>query len=80
MKEVSTKDKLVVFLYLLMRDDMAAGRVEELVREAERGVNQSQIFKEVDDIPVYSSLGAVRLTNGYLGNYAEELTERLKNK
>jgi len=32
--EVDYKDRLTCFLYLLMRDDLPAGKVEQIVREA----------------------------------------------
>lgn len=63
---IDIRSKLVEFLYLLMRDHVAFGKVESLVREAEISFNSG------DGINAYS--------NGYLALYAENLANRLTSK
>ena len=54
-------------LYTLLRDDIAPGRIEQLVQEVEK------VRKEGDVGPE----GFI-LTNPYLANYAKELIARLE--
>lgn len=61
MKSKVTKNKLTVFIYLLMRDEVTPGIVEKAVQDSENN----------KDYPI-------RLTNGHLARYAEEIAERLK--
>jgi hypothetical protein len=57
-----TEDTLIHFLYLLMRDKVPCGTVEELVMDVEEAYNK----------------GPVKfLTNGWLALYAENLANRL---
>lgn len=59
-----TVEPIVVLLYLLMRDDLPAGRLERLVCELE----QDRKFGS----------DGWKLSNGYLTGYAEELAERIR--
>jgi len=60
-KKILTKDKLTIFLYMLMRDHLPAGVVESIVQDVEK----------VED--------EARLCNGFLAEYAQQLTSRLKD-
>lgn len=59
---VDTKDPLVSFLYLLMRDALPVGEVEKLVQNCEDTGED-----HVDE-----------LSNGWLAKYAEDLASRLR--
>jgi hypothetical protein len=63
--KVNDTDPLVTFLYLLMRNDMSTGKVEELVREA-------TIVIDGDRESAFS--------NGYLAQYAQHLAKRLRKR
>lgn len=64
---VETRDPLVVFLYLLMRDEVVPGRVEHLVREALSAVENPSVIKPLP----------TRFSNGWLAMYAYDLRVRL---
>ncbi len=60
MKEHKTNKGLTAFLYLLMRDHVTPGKLEEILeRHLKRGAGFT-------------------LTNGYLGEYAEELANKIE--
>lgn len=60
--------RLITFLYLLLRDEMTAGGVESLVISVERTHHaQEEVGKS-----------AVEYSNKHLLSYAEELAGRLK--
>lgn len=59
---IESPDRLVAFLYDLLRDHLPAGEVEKLVRDAE--------VVSPENIAVY--------TNGYLARYAKDLADRLR--
>lgn len=60
---ISYSDPLTDFLYLLMRNELAAGKVEEMVREAINTAGKQECI----------------YTNGWLAQYAHNLAELLKN-
>lgn len=66
--EVNSNDRLVAFLYILMRDHMATGEVAEVVNmtslDAASGISTQQ------DEFLFS--------NGWLAKYAEDLANRLR--
>lgn len=59
---VRRTDALVSLLYDLARDDLPAGRLERLVRDAEKAARYDE----------------TRYSNPYLADYAESLAERLR--
>jgi hypothetical protein len=59
---VDSKDPLVGFLYILMRDHLPVGMVEGIMRD--------HVNVETDDVDNYS--------NGWLAEYAKDLSKRLK--
>lgn len=64
----TTSDPLVGFFYLLLRDGALAGTIEAAIREMER-----------DAAAANAGLGKpVVLTNGYIGQYAENLAARTR--
>ena len=61
--EINNKDRLVAFLYELMRDHLRVGEVERLVR------NQTKYDEYIE---------AYEFTNGWLANIAIDMAKRLK--
>ena len=61
---VNSHDKLVGFLYLLLRDYVPAGDIEEIMK---------QISKK-------ESSETYEFTNGYIASYAKNIQERLINE
>lgn len=61
--KVNDTDPLVTFLYVLMRDELPTGRVEDLMRQA------TLIIKGDGD---------VAFSNGFLARYAQHLAKRLR--
>jgi hypothetical protein len=61
MRKTPTNNALVTFLYLLMRDYLPAGRIEELVTESEKTLTE----------------GGALLSGAYVAAYAQELAGRL---
>jgi hypothetical protein len=59
--DVKIEGKLVAFLYDLLRDHLAPGTVEELVRDAEKSAESE----------------TVSYSNGWIARYAEDLARRL---
>ncbi len=60
--EVTSPDKLVSFLYTLMRDHLPAGVVEKiLVEDVERCAGKT-----------------IEYSNGYLASYAQDVANRLR--
>lgn len=58
----ATRDRLTVFLYLLMRDRLTPGEVAGLAMSCYEGDEE----------------GPTVLSNGYLGKFAEHLAKKLK--
>jgi len=65
--EVNSKDKLVQFLYILMRDHLPPGTVEGIIRD------------HVESLP-HRPASEIYFTNGWLAKYAEDIRDRLTNK
>lgn len=63
--EINDERRLVAFLYVLMRDHLTPGHVEEIMR--------SHI--EVGNRPLGEP---VMYTNGWLASYAQDLADRLE--
>jgi len=61
--DVTSRSKLVSFLYILMRDHLPAGEVEDIM------------LHDVDVLPKDENCS---YTNGWLARYAEDLAKRLK--
>lgn len=59
---IKTEDKLVSFLYDLMRDHLPCGVVEDLVLNQVTTADDSEFL----------------FTNGFLANYAKDLAQRLR--
>lgn len=60
----TTTDPLVVFLYLLMRDVVPSGTIEQKASEAIISCQRGE--------------GSIIFTNGYLSGHAADLAERFK--
>ena len=58
MTQSTTNSKLVTFMYLLMRDHLPAGTIEQIIVD----IDKQESFI---------------LSNGYLGQYAEDIEKRL---
>ena len=61
--EVNSHDRLVGFLYILMREHLTAGEIESLMKE------------HVDPIPEGDEFV---FSNGWLAEHAKDLAKRLK--
>ncbi len=59
--KVNIDSRLVAFLYTLMRDEIAPGRLERIL----------------DNIEVAGNFPTVEYSNGWLALYAEDITDRL---
>ena len=58
---VVSKSKLMCFIYMLMRDKLPAGEIENMVNRVRELTAEEYVF-----------------TNGYLGQYAKDLVDRLE--
>ena len=63
---IDSDDKLTAFLYILLRDHIPAGAMEEIARG----------FVEYDDEPRHD----YEFSNGWLAQYAQDLANRLRFK
>lgn len=64
-----TDDRLLVtFLYMLLRDELPAGRVERIMLQLSNAHDFATNKIEASD-----------LTNGWIGRYAQDIAERLLN-
>ena len=59
---VNSKDPLVTFLYILMRDELTPGRIEEIIKE--------HVQPEKRESSQFS--------NGWLATYARDIAARLR--
>jgi hypothetical protein len=64
MEKMKIEKKLDVFLYLLLRDECTAGAVETIMQYVENSYK--------------SDTRDIILSNGYLGQYAQNLRKRLE--
>lgn len=62
MKKKTTKNKLVAFLYLLLKDEVSAEKLESTMEDLGSS---------------YVRLGDFEMENGYLADYAEDMAGRL---
>lgn len=63
--QVSSDDSLVLFLYVIMRDILTPGRVEEIMQQHVESPSREEI---------------VEFSNGWLAKHAMDLAERLRKK
>jgi len=69
MKKKYTGDRLVAFLYLILRDEVTAGKLESIMNGLE---DQNGHFLMANN--------AFSMSNGYLANHAEDIAKRLVKK
>lgn len=67
-------DRLVSFLYLLMRDELAFGRVEKLVSEVEKTDGKAVVFSE-PRMSEYAASLAARLGNPRMARALQSIRE-----
>ena len=63
---MKTKSLLVTFLYILLRDEVPAGKIERIMLQLSNAHDYS--FAEHEE---------TQLTNGWIGHYAEDIATRL---
>lgn len=69
--ELTTNSLLVTFLYILLRDEVPAGKIERIMLQLTNPHdydNPERVHQEVS------------LTNGWIGKYAEDIAARLLNE
>jgi len=62
-RKMETKNKVIVFLYMLMRDNLTCGTVEKIVRSCENIPKDGYILSN-DCLAMYSDDLKKRLENG----------------